>query len=279
MQEAPKWLRDRQSGQGVQQRENWLQTSISRGGYALDVLDRLTLPSSRGTIDLCEIGAGREGVSLLCPCEPYRIAAHVENAGREYSLTIIDIDADVIDDIRTRKYIYLPVWEYENWGFYKTAWEQYLQETHQRDEHISLNTNRPDLLVYSKSQSLQRGIKSAQIPSSFAKKLADGTITLINDSIANNPLQNTRKYHFITAMNMMRLLTEQGQMNAMYAMSTMLADNGRILLDDSEFPGQPIFTKFGGWLNERMLKELHLSRDTVLKKDKNHLVLTLKKTE
>ena len=82
-------------------------TYMDRGTEFIRILRTEIIPSG-GHPRILIVGGGldREDGTLQCSYEPFRVASVLEASGIDYSMTVVDIDPNVIEDIRSRKKLF-----------------------------------------------------------------------------------------------------------------------------------------------------------------------------
>src|SRR3989344_5814622 len=163
-----------------------VETHFGRGNLPVEVIAQ-EFPRAR-SLDLLLVGVGYYNNLNLCPYEPYRISALLESKKINYTMTVVDIEKVIIQDLRTRRFIYLPNLHFP---LDKEAWAQYLGQTGQQDEYISRQSE--GLLVNAgtwldRRKKLRNGFRKAAVPKSFVEKLESGDIILVNDDISRTTL-------------------------------------------------------------------------------------------
>lgn len=268
---------------------NNMQTNFLRGDYTISVLDNENLIPSNN-LNILIVGLGLDNEPILCPYEPFRIFAHLEAKGTNFKMTLVDISERVIDDVRERTMIFLPVRQFggklrEN---LEKAWKKYLKNTEQEgriifDHEQELNfyprylSSNP-LEIGTASTYLQDGIYAAKVPCKFRKKLEDGDIRLIKNDIAETALGAIEKFDYAEITNVLYLMEPPAQKLALANIAGHMKNNGIILMNDiGGYIGTPVSTKFGGWLDEEKLNDLRLNTEKVLESNKSSETILLKK--
>ncbi len=264
------------------------ETSFFRGNVTIEVLDKI-LPEILHKPNILLIGLGLDAKHLLCVYEPFRVSAHLEGKGVDYTMTLVDVFKDVVEDIRDRTKLFLAYRQYSGdlAKSFETAWKKYLEDTKQegretfeREEGLKFapHLEAPGALVpYTKY--LEDGIVVADVSPQFRKKLADGEISLVCDDIAVANIQNTGPYDYVEFTNVLYLMPKEGQQLALANVSLSMAKGGRLLVNDiGGYIGTPLFPRFGGWLDDEKMHQLGLGVEKViLDKESSQTVLLRKK--
>lgn len=244
---------------------SYTETSFLRGNKSIEILERV-LPDIPHRPNILLVGLGLDAEPLICCYEPFRVAAHLEGRGLDYEMTLVDVDRDVIEDIKGRTKVFLAGRQYSGnlRKNLKKAWEKYLNDTKQTGRETF---EREDGLIfspylekgdwYSYKNYLRPGISVADVSPQFRAKLVDGEISLILDDIAVADLKKSGKFDYAECTNVLYLIPEPGQQLALANISTALRPNARLLVNDiGGYIGTPIFTRLGGWLDDEKLAQL-----------------------
>lgn len=247
-----------------------LQTSMIRGADAIDTIEKYQ--KNIRPISVLIAGLGYNSGSLVCPCEPYQIAAYLKT---NYSLTLVDKNPDVIRDIRHRRIVVFPAWIAENSPEINSYWKTYLQRTgqtasltHTVKPGIEFTADPDRSWEDAPETLLKKGLYYADIPESFTTGLGNGTITLIRDRIETAPLPRGH-FDFVACINLLYLLNEPGQMLTLANLASAIKGKGLLLLNslDLSLPagydtkinaGGSVLSEQGGWLTNEKLKSLGL---------------------
>ena len=277
------------------------QTAVMRGSWAIDVLRRKIIPylSSSRKLNLLVVGVGLNDLHFRCPYEPYRIAGFLESEKIDYSMAIVDKNDQVINDLRRRKKILLPLNDYRNRANSRKAWKEYLayigensNVTHNLDEDVKFVDRLQGMELSEAQQELREGLLTASVPMSFREKLTNGQIQLIKSDIAKTGLKRLNQFNFIACTNVLYLLSEAGQKLALFNMAQALPDKAIMLINSRrgadippryerrKYTGAALLPEYDGWLTTEKLEELGLKRDEVLENNRNDeiITLTLRKT-
>lgn len=215
---------------------NWTETDFCRADWTIKVLDTSVLPEAENPSILIA-GLGLDMGFVPCSYTPFRVAAHLEGRGLNYTMTLIDIDSDVIDDVRNRSMVSLwnPMYVQSGMESYKDAWDKYLRDTGQLDSMAGVT-------------------RVASVPKTFHSKLQTGEIQLLHTDIAVADLQS-RQFDYVECLNVLYLLPDSGQQLAMANMTQSLRHGGYLLINDNK---GNLFSQTGGWLSQSYLDDLRL---------------------
>src|SRR3989344_7361526 len=208
---------------------NCRDTSFRRGQTPCLVLDGYLNTINRDP-RLVIVGLGIDSTEqvIRCPYVPFRIAAHLEAAGLNYRMLLLDIDEGVVADVlgRQRLYVSLANHSPEVQMGIQEEWERYLVETHQdgrviHEEEEGLVFN-PSIGKYTQFQSiyLEHGILAADVPQGFRQRLTTGDIKALQGNIAVFDLSRYGKADYVDCMNVLYLLSQQGQRAALANIAT-----------------------------------------------------------
>ncbi len=270
-----------------------LQTDPTRGYQAIADLDDLLrcgffdskdsmMKTKEKKLNLLLVGAGYEsltgkkGIKMHSSFEAYNFAAYLESEGRDYSMTIIDIDPRPIEEMKKRRLLFVPESflkdredEYDSsMNFRKKMWQDYLNHTSQKDRIIK--KSHPGFSVSPKEaldDILSDGVHVVNIPQSFKKKLATGEIKPVVGDIARaqfDAASDKTGFDFIYCANVMYMLSREDQQKAFINMHSAMARPGCMYILDpfkkDFFKGQSFIDgKKRGWLNAAVLKKEGLS--------------------
>lgn len=262
----------------------YTETSFFRGNSTIEVLDRI-LPDIPHRPNILLIGLGLDAEPLLCTYEPFRVAAHLEGRDVDYTMTLVDAFEAVIEDVRGRERLFLSYRQFNERlsGSFEAAWKKYLantkqegRETFEREDGLKFIPyyDQEDAMVPA-AHYLELGIAVADVSSQFRRKLSGGEITLVHDDIAVANIGDTGLYDYVEFTNVLYLMQPEGQQLALANVSTSMAEGGRLLVNDiGGYFGRPVFTKFGGWLDDEKMSQLGLGVEEVIsEKDLSRTVL------
>lgn len=269
---------------------SYTETSFFRGNSSIEVLDTI-LPEIPHRPNILLVGLGLDADPLLCPYEPYKIAAHLEGKKIDYTMTLVDIDEKVIDDVRNREKLFLAYKQFEGKlaVSFEREWNAYLSSTHQQGELLYEQEEGMNFLSYYEAENamvpftsyLTDGIAAAYIPRSFRSKLITGEISLLNADIALAHIADTGPYDYADITNVLYQMSEHGQELALANIAWSLRPHGRLLVNDiGGYVGTPVFSRLGGWLDDERVGQLGLSVEKIISsKDTSQLVLFRKNDE
>lgn len=231
----------------------WRETYLTRGNRILDVLDRSVIPYSLILglkVRILLVGLGLHEV-FRCSYNPYVVAAHLGGRDIDFEMTLVDIDEEVIENIRNKRHIVIPTHAYDHsvtdrFG-YRHTWDKYLMDTKQLGRRRSLDGT--------------EGVRIANVPSVFLKKLESGEISLVHSDIATANLGKTQTFDYVDCQNVLYQLQTDAQQLAFVNMTGALRVGGRMLVDDLARYGYPVFPRHGGWLDETQIWQLGLKID------------------
>lgn len=251
------------------------QTNFLRGTASIEILQKI-LPEIGRQPNILLVGLGLDAEPLLCCYVPYRIAAHLEGINVDYQMTLVDVNPEVITDISGRTRLFLTCRQYG--GQLRTnlenAWIQYLDDTGQTnnvtfEREAGLNFYpylQRDVDGFSYRNYLDRGIFVANVSAQFRSKLVDGGIRLILNDVAVADLGDPGQFDFVECVNILYLLTTEGQQLALANIAQSMAAGGRLLINDiGGYTGTPMFRRLGGWLDNKKLKQLGLEVEEITK--------------
>jgi hypothetical protein len=267
----------------------YTETNFKRGNDTIEVLNNEILISPNN-LNILIVGLGLYNEPISCSYEPFKISAHLEAKGVNYKMTLIDLSEKVINDVRERTTIFLPsrgpLGKLDE--DIEKAWKKYLKDTEQEGRIIfnheqELNFNprflsSNPLAIGTASMYLQNGIYAAKVPHQFREKLKNGDIRLLKADIVEATLGDFEKFDYAELTNVLYLMSCPAQKLALANIAGHMKDNGIILMNDiGGYTGVPIFTKFGGWLDEQKLKDLHLSIKQIIDSKESSETVLLKK--
>lgn len=249
------------------------ETSFTRGDAALEVLDEI-LPNIPKP-NILVVGLGYDSDVVRCSYEHYKIAAHVEAAGKDYSMTLVDVDEGVIEDVKRRKRIFIEsnhatrlYWDEEarlskSWGMYLSDTGQQHSVTFKPMEGLHFTDD------YNDGLGLIQGIAYANIPPVFERKLQDDEVTFLNTDIATAPINETGPFDFVNIMNVIYLLSPEGQQLTIANIVRSMKVGGFLMLNDLYLLGNPLLEDGDedGWLDDKMIGDLGLKMERELHRD------------
>jgi hypothetical protein len=268
--QQPAWLPSGKEREGIDPKIyiKDTQTNFLKGAYLARFLGERVLPVNPNPSVLV-VGIGALKDPLWCPFIPYQVAAELDESGAEYRLDLLDINAQILSDIRTRRRIFLVTDPEELLRLSETHWKEYLKKTGQTDRVI---TERAEGLIFeweaagAKAPSiftedifLSRGIHSADVPRRFHHLLRENRIRLIHGDIATYPL-TPESYDAVDCTNVLYQMPVSSQKLAVHNVASSLKKGGVFRLNDiGGYYGKPLFEETGGWLSSEILDELRLS--------------------
>jgi hypothetical protein len=241
------------------------ETSFFRGDTSIEALDTI-LPNINHKPNILLVGCGLDADPLMCCYEPFRIGAHLEAKGINYSMTLVDVDKQVIDDIKNRTKLFVYPINEERRTKFEAPWKKYLSDTNQSGYETTkleegmnfspeyINGNSP--VHYGRY--LERGVFVANVSPLFRTKLENGSIKLINDDIATADLKSSGPFDYIDLQNVLYLMTKSGQQLSIANVTRSLSSGGYLLISDIRRENAPVFKSIGGWLDDKKIKELGL---------------------
>jgi hypothetical protein len=258
------------------------ETHLFRGELLLEVIERIRKP--HGTNNVLEIGAGARTSHLICPYEPYLIAAAMEGCG--YAMGIVDSDPNIISDLMRREsVIYVPnaLGTSED-DIAERVWEKYMSLL--GEEWQFADVDDPDLIFRGdrEAESLQAyPIHVAPVPGSFRDGLNDGRIQLYEsdirefdwDLVADGSLTLT------VILNVLPYIREREQRTILEALAYKLEPGGKILINGFIKPYRfmsQVFRSFtGGWIDPNSLNAigLQITPEDMLVDDKVQMIWVL----
>lgn len=275
------WLNEAANEYNEQTGPSYTESSFVRGNLSIQLLDRL-LPSLSHSPTILLVGLGRSMEPIVCTYEPFRIAAHLQGKGCDYRMTLVDVDQDVVDEVRNRNTLYMP--SRLNPGT-ASAWQKYLKDTEQKEREVREHEQGLVLASYLQNTEsafyydiMGKGISAANVTPQFRQKLENGEISLIHSDIAVADIRPTGPYDYVEFTNVLYLMSRQGQQLAMANIAFSLAQEGYLLINDiGGYTGEPLLSRFGGWFDEEKMAQLGLEVDEVLYAEESSETLLLKK--
>lgn len=244
----------------------WKQTGLRRAERSIRVLDQINSYVERPEILM--VGLGIDAEPLIECVTPHLIAAHLQGRGVDYTMTLVDIDEQVINDVMGRNRLYGTLRHFDDVtnGVNERAWFKYLADTGQEEIVLYENDDVPELRFspdfYASewgeiARMIGRGLHVARVPRSFAEKRHNGDVEALWGDIAMVELR--RQYDYAELMNVLYHLTISGQMLAVANVSVSMREGGLVLLNDAvTAEGTPLFERNGGWVNKSMLGDIGL---------------------
>lgn len=281
------WLADAKEDYQAITGEQYTETDFSRGERTIGIVDQI-LPGMSHRPNILLVGLGLQTYPIKCSYEPFRVAAHLEGLGRDYTMTLVDVDQRVIADVRNRERLYVPLGAAS--GDIKEDWKrkmnQYAKDTNQTSRVI-YDTEEglifwPTLTridsVPSDRDYLKGGVMVADVSPIFREKRHNGEIRFIQKDIAVADLSQSGPYDLAELTNVLYLMPQEGQQLAIATVTQALLPGGRLLLNDlGGYTGVPVFPEFGGWFDERKMEQLGVIVREVLVSDNANKVVVLQK--
>ena len=241
------------------------ETSFFRGDKSIEALG-IILPKIDHKPNILLVGCGLDADPLMCCYEPFRIGAHLEAKGVDYSMTLVDVDRYVIDDIKNRTKLFVYPKNDQIRVSLASRWNKYLSDTKQSGYETTTLENGMNFAqeymsvdsVVSYDRYLERGVLVANVSPLFRTKLKDGGVKLINDDIATADLKSSGPFDYIDLQNVLYLMSKSGQQLAVANVTRSLKSGGYLLICDIVREKSPIFKRLGGWLDSKKIKELGL---------------------
>lgn len=283
MHKEPKWVTEARANYTGGAGQSYSETDFSRGRIANQILETKVLPAKEGIVDILLIGVGVDGNPIYGSSEPYRISGFLEAKNRDYRMTIVDKDPSVIDDIQSRKKVFMSNSIIFTDFMYGEDWDSFLKDTKQKGKVVHKVVDGLDLaenVLKDKkmlAHYLKEGFRAAEVPKQFKNKLESGEISLVNADIANADLSSKVGFDFVSCPNVLYLLPADGQKLAMYNIAMNTKKGGLILTNDLGYTDNPILPRHGGWFTENKQRELGLVVDEILSSDSNCQTLLFRK--
>lgn len=275
------WLIDAAENYFGPESYNSLETAFIRGDVTLPliegVLSRVPVPNILVT------GLGYDAGSILCSYEHYKIAARVEAAGRDYRMTLVDIDPNIIDDVKRRNKVFVSLLQRYT-GMQDPvnvqSWQKYLSDTRQQQRITKAPMEGLHFAnTYVADEGLQRGVAYADVPAGFARKLQADEIAFVNSDIATAQLGELGSYDLVSIMNVLYMIPPEGQQLAIANIVASMKVGGLLVVNDILFSRHPLLTVFDdeGWLDDEKMSDLGLELEQTLWHDVNSIVVSLRR--
>ena len=264
------------------------ETSFARGNRSIALIDQIS-PNLGHRPNVLLVGLGLDAEPILHCYEPFRVAAHLEGRGIDYTMTLVDATQEVIDDIRSRSAIFLLGRKFGDGEARKilgNMWVKYLTDTRQRGRttfEVLEGLNFPDFMFDPRAMVgahsyLMDGVYVADVSMQFRQKLETGEINLIHQDIAVADIETRQPYDYVEFTNVAYLMSPEGQKMALANISRHMRAGGLMLVDDiGGYSGTPLLSRFKGWLDEEKLHDLSLIVDEVISAEKFSETFILKK--
>jgi hypothetical protein len=266
----------------------YTETNFFRGNTSIEILDKI-LPDIPHKPNILLVGLGLTFEPVICCYEPFRIAAHLEGKGVDYTMTLVDVDESVVEDIQTRSKLYLSYHQFDKSlaSNFETVWKKYLADTKQKGREIFeleeglkfssyLVEDNGRRITY--KNYLKDGIAAADVSPQFRAKLRSGEIKLVQDDIAVADIRTVTPYDYVELTNVLYLMPHAGQQLALANVSNAMRNGGRLLLNDiGGYAGRPVFTSLGGWFNDEKMAQLGLFAEKIIASDNSSRTVLLKK--
>lgn len=239
-------------------------TSPQRARPAIETLEQLLSknPNIRRP-NVLIVGAGKTNGPIICPLVPYIIAGLLESKGLDYAMTVIDLNSQIIGDLRSRTKLFYSTYLTTKEDL--TSWQNYCGNTGQPFSYLANPDEEKELIVVDRFkgsrpsysyESFKDKIAVASIPVSFKEKLGAGDIKLVSGDIATIELPK-ESFDYADCRFVLYLLSEEGQILALSNMSQSLRIDRYMYID--QFQPQrrsPIFVSNKGWLTNQRAEDL-----------------------
>lgn len=258
------------------------ETHLFRGELLLEVIEKIRKP--QGTNNILEIGAGARTSHLICPYEPYLIAAAME--GCEYTMGIVDNDLYILEDLIKRESVFHAPYTLgtSEDDIAENVWEKYMSLLGEEWQFAQVDD--PDLIFRSdmEAESLRAyPIYVAPVPSSFREGLNDGRIQLYESDIRefNWDLVADGSLTLAVVLNVLPYIREREQRTILEALAYKLEPGGKILINGFIEPYRfmsKVFRSFtGGWIDPNSLNAigLQITPEGMLVDDKVQMIWML----
>ncbi len=258
------------------------ETHLFRGELLFEVIERIRKP--HGANNVLEIGVGARTSHLICPYEPYLIAAAMEGCG--YTMGIVDSDPNIIYDLMRREsVIYVPnaLGTSED-DIAERVWEKYMSLL--GEEWQFADVDDPDLIFRGdrEAESLQAyPLFVSPVPGSFKEGLNDGRIQLYESDIREFDwdLVADGSLTLAVVLNVLPYIREREQRTILEALAYKLEPGGKILINGFIKPYRfmsQVFRSFtGGWIDPNSLNAigLQITPEDMLVDDKVQMIWVL----
>lgn len=239
------------------------QTRLRRGEYAMEGVNRTWDPEYNSIL---EIGVGAKGSVLVCPYEPYCIAAALE--GTPYNMTIIERNPLIVQDLIERRYIYhIPI-EDEVAKIDDEVWERYLFLIGEVSRTVEYAENGLIFPYWINNDDIDRfrgtGIFSAPIPASFEEGLSNGQIAIVQQTVERFDWNRIPDMSVTlgVAQNVLPYIREAEQRIVLANIREKLIPYGKVLISGYRviYPFMNFVFKgrHGGWMDDDSLARMGL---------------------
>ncbi len=188
------------------------------------------------------------------PYEVYELTAHLESRGIDYTLTVLDISEQVLDNVNRIRRMEVDMEKQKirdpTLEIFEQAWEVY---------HTLLGLDYDDNRNYGK-------IETAPLPNGFLEKLTKGKVSFIQGDVAVTDLGSM--FDLIVSRNVLYQIYYFGQMltfdnfrNSMLVGSLLWVNDGRDLIHNFR-------PDLSGWLTESWLDYFGFDQGKVIYQDK-----------
>jgi hypothetical protein len=269
----PEWIKQARSDYARNEHcSRWTctKTNISRGEATIEMLDKL-LPTLKHNPNILIVGLGLDHSITPSQCyEPFRISAYLEKKNINYQMTLVDLSELVINDVKNRTKLSILTTpndiNYRNLRM-QSSWQQYLEDTNQKDHMSPVKSLRPGNPPTPYDQILH----TAGIPKQFRTKLENGDIQLVNSDIAEANLDEFDQFDYAELTNVLYLMSLSGKKLAVANIASHMKSGGLILLDDGSLDN------YRSWLGMDKLNDLGLlTEKDIVPISINHAVLKKK---
>jgi len=191
---SPKWSKRIQQEYGLRDVDSKLRNQTIFGRNAL-LQDALITCLPNAHTNILYVGPGCDGEwtwpyqEKACASEPFELAARLDKARNDYRMTILDVNAKALLQVKSRNEIFFDAKKLRS-----EEWKEYLALTDQTPR-------------------VEDTIEYACIPSSFEKKRLQGAISFVEGDIFDVMLR--KKYDIVYAMNVLYHINNDNHVNAM----------------------------------------------------------------
>lgn len=250
----PDWVRDAKTRYHRQEDSNLIRyTDLWRAGESIRLLDQRVLPGLDHSPRILLVGLGLGEYPVPSTWTPYFIAGHLEGKGiDDYHMTLVDIDPHIIEGIKTRMELHLPVYPRGHSADPDYA-VKYIADTGQEPRFIPLG----DAQFSIKDRFGLAGIRVVRIPKVLQQKLENSDIGLIAEDISIADLGD-EPFDFIECLNVLYQLNDHGRL-AITNMARSLQGGGYLFINDIDHNiiHAPDVSS-NGWLIAPHLEDLRL---------------------